>query len=56
MKGWTKRATGALFLLLGIAVGARIVFSLLVPVLPWLIWAVVLIGVYYLALGFWRRL
>lgn len=56
MKGWMKRATGALFLLLGIAAGARLIFALLMPLLPLLIWALALIVVYAVALGFWRRL
>jgi len=56
MKGWMKRTTGALFLLLAIAYGARIIYALLVPLLPLLICALVLIFIYAVALGFVRRL
>lgn len=56
MKGWTKRAAGALLLLLGIAAGARVIYSLLRPLLPLLICALALIVVYSVLLGFWRRL
>jgi len=56
MKGWMKRATGALLLLLGIAVGARLIYNLLLPLLPLLICTIALIAIYAVLLGFWRRL
>ncbi len=56
MKGITKHISGALFLLLAVAVGARIVYALLMPLLPLLIVALVLVLVYAVALGFLRRL
>ncbi len=51
-----KRATGALLLLLGIAVGARVIYSLLAPLLPLLISGFALVIVYAVTLGLWRRL
>lgn len=56
MKGIVKRAASALFLLLGIATGARVMYALLSPVVPLLVWVAVLIIIYYVALGFWQRL
>jgi hypothetical protein len=56
VKGITKRISGALFLLLAVAVGARIVYALLLPLLPLLVFGVVLVLVYAVALGFLRRL
>lgn len=56
MKGLVKQATGALFLLIGIAAGARVMYALLVPLLPILLCAAALIIVYVVALRFWDRL
>jgi hypothetical protein len=42
---WTKRAFSGLVLLLVIAIGARVVYGLLVPLLPFLGAGVVLLGV-----------
>jgi hypothetical protein len=56
VKSLMKRATGALFLLLGIAVGARVILALLAPVLPLVLSAAVLVIVYAITLGLWRRL
>jgi hypothetical protein len=56
MKGWLKRTSAAITLLLGVAVGARVVYALLVPLVPVLIFALVLILVCAVALGFVRRL
>jgi hypothetical protein len=56
MKGGMKRATGALLLLLGIAIGARVIYALFLPLLPLLICGLLLLGIYRLALGFWNRL
>ena len=55
MKAWTKRVSGALLLLLGIALGARLIFALLVPVLPLLVVGVVMSVVYGLVFGRYRR-
>jgi hypothetical protein len=55
MKGWMKRISGALFLLLAVAYGAQIIYALLAPLLPLLISAAVLISIYAVALGFVRR-
>jgi len=56
MKGWMKRTTGALLLLLGVAAGSRLIYALLVPELPLLVYGLLLLGVYAIALGFVRRL
>jgi hypothetical protein len=56
MKGLLKQATGALVLLLAIAIGARVIFNLLVPTLPIIIGILALIVVYQVAFGFWHRL
>jgi hypothetical protein len=45
---WTKRAFSSLVLLLVVAVGARVVYGLLVPLFPFLGAGVVLLGVYFL--------
>lgn len=55
MKGWLKRATSALVLLVGIALSARLIYGLLLPLLPLLICALVLIGIYAVVFGFWRH-
>jgi ABC-type Fe3+-siderophore transport system permease subunit len=44
---WTKRAFSSLALLLVIAIGARVVFCLLVPLFPFLGAAAVLFVVYF---------
>ncbi len=51
-----KHAAGALALLMGIAVGAHMIYSLLAPLLPLLISGAVLVIVYATASGLWRRL
>ena len=56
MKAWTRNVAGALFLLLGIALGARLIFAVLVPLLPLIIYGLFLAGVLAVALGFWRHL
>lgn len=43
---WTKHAFSGLVLLLVIAIGARVVYGLLVPLLPFLGAGVALLGVY----------
>jgi hypothetical protein len=47
---WTKRAFSGLVLLLVIAIGARVVYGLLAPLLPFLGAAVVLFVVYFVLL------
>lgn len=44
-EGWAKRAGGALVLLVGIAIGARVVLGLLSPLIPGLIAMVLLAGI-----------
>jgi hypothetical protein len=56
MEGLARRALGALVLLLGIALGARVIYSLFIPLLPLLICGVALLVVYHVATRFWRRL
>ena len=43
---WTKRVWQALLLLFVIAIGARVVYGLLVPILPFVGAGVVLLAVY----------
>jgi hypothetical protein len=45
---WTRRAFSSLVLLLVIALGARMVYGLLVPLFPFLGAAVVLFAVFFL--------
>lgn len=45
---WTRRAFSSLVLLLVIAVGARVVYGLLVPLFPFLGAGAVLLGVFFL--------
>jgi hypothetical protein len=47
---WTKRAFSGLVLLIVIAMGARVVYGLLVPLFPFLGAGVVLLGVYVVLL------
>jgi hypothetical protein len=56
VKGWMKRTAGALLLLLAVAAGARVIFALLMPLLSLLVYGLLLIGIYALVLGFFRRL
>ena len=51
MKGWLKRVASALALLVAIAAGARLIYSLLVPVVPLLVCIVVVGVVLWVALG-----
>lgn len=48
---WTAKAWSAVFALLAIAIGARLVWMLLAPMLPLLIGA----GVVVLVAQYWRR-
>lgn len=48
---WAKRAAQALLLLLAIAYGARVVWSMLVPLLPALITLPALLGIYLYVFG-----
>jgi hypothetical protein len=54
-EGWMKRGTSALVLLLTIAIGARVIYGLLAPLLPFLGAIVVLGVVYLLVLRGWRQ-
>ena len=45
---WTKRAFSGLVLLFVIAIGARVVYGLLVPLFPVLGAGVALLGVYFI--------
>jgi hypothetical protein len=56
MKHWVKHVTAALLLLLGIAIGARVIFNLLLPTLPIIIGILALLAIYKVALGLWHRL
>jgi hypothetical protein len=47
---WTQRAWKGLLLLLVIAIGARVVYGLLVPLVPMMVAGVVLLLVYALLL------
>jgi hypothetical protein len=53
--GWTKQAVSGLILLLVIATGARVIYGLLAPLLPFLGATVVLVVVYLLMFRGWRR-
>lgn len=53
--GWMKRGMSALVLLLIIAIGARVIYGLLAPLLPFLGAIVVLIVVYAVIFRGWRR-
>ena len=52
---WAKRGLAALVLLIGIAIGARVIYNLLVPLMPFL-GAIVVLAVVYLIMfrGFGR--
>ena len=52
---WTGRVLAALVVLLLAAAVTRVAYELLVPVLPLVLVAVVLIGLYVIALGLFRR-
>lgn len=53
--GWMKRGLSALVLLLVIAIGARVIYGLLAPLLPFLGAVVVLAVVYIVIFRGWRR-
>lgn len=53
--GWAKRGLSALVLLLIIAIGARVIYGLLAPLLPFLGAVVVLAVVYMVIFRGWRR-
>jgi hypothetical protein len=52
---WIHRIFSALVLLLVIAIGARVIYSLLAPLLPFLGGVAVLITVYVVLFRGWRR-
>jgi membrane protein YdbS with pleckstrin-like domain len=54
-RSWQRRALEALALLLAIAIGAHLVWSLLGPLLPFLGAVVVLAVVYTVIFRGWRR-
>lgn len=54
-EGWTKRGFSALLLLLVIAIGARVIYGLLAPLLPFLGVIVVLMVMYIVMFRGWRR-
>jgi hypothetical protein len=54
-EGWTKRGLSALVLLSVIAVGARVIYGLLAPLLPFLGAVVVLAMVYLILFRGFRR-
>jgi uncharacterized protein (DUF2062 family) len=54
-EGWMKRGWSALILLLIIAIGARVIYGLLAPLLPFLGAVVVLAVVYMVVFRGWRR-
>lgn len=49
-QGWKTKVFTALVLLLAVALGARVVFELLAPLVPALVTLVALIAVYWLIL------
>lgn len=53
--GWGKRGLSALALLLIIAIGARVIYGLLAPLLPFVGSIVVLAVVYIILYRGWRR-
>jgi hypothetical protein len=53
--GWMSLATRAAWTLLLVALVACVVWSLLVPLLPALVVLLVLVGIYRLAIGWFRR-
>lgn len=53
--GWTKQAVSGLILLLVIATGARVIYGLLAPLLPFLGATAVLVVVYLLMFRGWRH-
>jgi len=53
--GWGKRIVGSLFLVLGIAVAARVIYELLAPLLPLLVAFLVLATAYVAMTRHWRR-
>lgn len=52
---WQTKAMSAVVVVLSVAVGARVAWELLAPLLPLLIVAVTLAGVYALVFGRLRR-
>jgi hypothetical protein len=53
--GWIKQAVSGLVLLLVIAIGARVIYELLAPLLPLLGATVVLVAVYVVLFRGWRH-
>ena len=52
---WMRRVIGAVLLLVGIAVGARVVYGLLVPLVPAAFAVAALAVVYLVVFQRWRR-
>ena len=52
---WRQKILGAVVLLLLVAVAARVAYELLAPLVPWLIAAVCLVGIYALMMGRFGR-
>lgn len=51
----SRRITGVLLLVVGIAVAARVVYDLLAPLLPLAVALLVVSGLYLVTVGHWRR-
>lgn len=52
---WTGRITLAVLTILAVAVGARVAYAVLAPTIPMLVALAVLLAVWRLLLGRWRR-
>lgn len=53
--GWARRLLTTLFVILTIAVVARVVYDLLAPLLPLAVALLVVSGLYLVTTGRWRR-
>lgn len=52
---WPQRIITSLLVVVAVAIGAHLTDALLMPLVPWLIWAIVLMGVFALVLSWLRR-
>lgn len=52
---WPQRIITSLLVVVAVAIGAHVTDALLTPLIPWLIWAIALIGAFALVLSWLRR-
>jgi hypothetical protein len=52
---WPQKVIASLLVVVAVAIGAHLADALLTPLVPWLIWAIVLMGVFALLVSWLRR-